>query len=57
MVAIRWVTGLLLVEALVCLFFTERGVLSSVIAAAFLLLFLIFCGTFRRSTISRKASS
>ena len=56
MITLRWLTGLLAWEALICLFFTERGLWSSILAALFLLLFLIFCGTFRRSsTDSRKA--
>lgn len=56
MSTVRWVTGLLAIEALICLFFTDRGLWSSILAAVFLLLFLIFCGTFRRAnTDSRKA--
>ncbi|WP_217181420.1 hypothetical protein [Streptomyces sp. AC495_CC817] len=53
MIVLRWVTGLLAVEALVCLFFTERGALSTALAGVFFLLFLIFCGTLRTPT--RKA--
>lgn len=58
MVALRWASFLLAVECLVCLFITERGIGSAILAAVFFILFLLFCWTLRsRSTSTRKASS
>lgn len=53
MIALRLASFFLAAESLACLFITENGVASTLLAAAFLVFFSIFCWTLRVPT--RKA--